>query len=188
MGTLQDEFVTPSLGGHYLLADPLRAAGSEVLRNTGRVRDRRVVQYDSFHDLLADARRLADVDVRTLGNWSLGQILDHLARTMHLSIDGADFPVPWWIRVAGRLPYLRRRLLRGPAPAGFRMPAGAARRLVPGPTTTEAGLAALELAVERLQEDTERAGHPILGELSLADWDAAHLRHGELHLSFVWPR
>ena len=47
--------------------------------NTKAVTGRREVHYDTFDDALADAERLAAGDVRTLGNWSYGQILKHLA-------------------------------------------------------------------------------------------------------------
>ncbi len=43
-------------------------------------------------------------------------------------------------------------------------------------------------AVARIQLDTERSRHPVFGELSLDEWDSLHLRHAELHMSFLVPR
>src|SRR5271163_177628 len=42
--------------------------------NTAKVEGRRKVTYTSFEDLLVDADRLSAGPVKTLGNWSAGQI------------------------------------------------------------------------------------------------------------------
>jgi hypothetical protein len=152
--------------------------------NTRRVNDRRAVRYESFHELIADAEILAQSEALTLGNWSPGQIFLHLARTMNASIDGLDGKASLWSRLSARFIY-GRRLLSGPMPAGMRLPADAAERLLPEPIDAEDGLAALREAVERLSFETERAPHPLLGEMSLDQWDNYHLRHAELHMSFA---
>jgi hypothetical protein len=154
--------------------------------NTRRVTDRRQVRYESFQELLADAECLAHSEVVTLGNWSLGQIFLHLARSMHASIDGLEGKVSWSSRLAARLLY-GRRLLSGPIPAGLHLPREVAERLSPEPVNTEDGLAALREALDRLGFETERAAHPLFGEMSLDQWDNFHLRHAELHMSFVVP-
>ena len=154
--------------------------------NTKKVSGRRQLRYDSYQDLLNDAERLAVCDVRTLGNWPLGQMLGHLARAMEISIDGADIKAPWPLRFVVRL-FFRQRFLSGPLPAGFRLPRAAHEALVPGPMSSQAGLAELRRAIERLHNETERAPHPVLGELSLDEWDSLHLRHAELHMSFLAP-
>jgi len=59
--------------------------------NTGKVTGRRAVAYESLDDVLVDAERLvAAPKVKMLGNWSLGQMLAHLAGGMHMSIDGTE--------------------------------------------------------------------------------------------------
>ncbi|HEV3345345.1 MAG TPA: DUF1569 domain-containing protein [Pirellulales bacterium] len=154
--------------------------------NTRRVTDRREVRYESFHELLADAESLSQSEVLMLGNWSLGQVFLHLARSMHASVDGVAQETSWWSCVAVKFRY-GRRLLTGPMPAGMRLPAGAAQRLLPEPVSSDEGLAALREAVDRLAFETERAAHPLLGEMSLDHWDRFHLRHAELHMSFALP-
>ncbi|HVA51497.1 MAG TPA: DUF1569 domain-containing protein [Pirellulales bacterium] len=154
--------------------------------NTRDVMDRREVHYESFHDLLADAEALAQGEVLTLGNWTLGQIFLHLARSIHASIDGTAAHVAWWTRLVVRLFYARR-LLAGPMPAGLQLPEEVAGTLTPKPTSVEKGIASLRAAIERLHFETERAAHPLLGELSLDQWDRFHLRHAELHMSFAVP-
>ena len=151
--------------------------------NTRRVNDRRAVRYESFLEVLSDAELLAQSEVLTLGNWSLGQIFSHLARTMNASIDGFDGKASLGSRLSARLIY-GRRLLSGPMPAGMRLPA-VAEQLLPEAIGAEEGLAALREAIERLSFETERAAHPLLGEMSLDQWDNYHLRHAELHMSFA---
>lgn len=159
---------------------------STMAVNTRRITDRRQLRYESFQELIADAECLAHSEVVTLGNWSLGQIFLHLARSMHASIDGLEAKVSWSWRLAAQLWY-GRRLLSGPMPAGMQLPSKAADLLSPELVSTEDGFAALREALERLGFETERAAHPILGEMSLDQWDNFHLRHAELHMSFVVP-
>jgi hypothetical protein len=154
--------------------------------NTRRVADRRQVRYESFHELVADAESLAQSEVLMLGNWSLGQVFLHLARSLHASVDGLPLETSWWSRLAVKLRH-GQRLLTGPMPAGMRLPHGAAQRLLPEPVVTDEGLAALREAIDRLGFETERAAHPLLGEMSLDQWDRFHLRHAELHMSFALP-
>ena len=110
--------------------------------DTGKVHDRRKVAYASLEDVLADAERLSHAPVKTLGNWSPGQIFTHLARTMNESIDGSDLKVAWYIRLI--VGFMKKKLLAGPMRAGFKLPADAEKSLWPGPTSIEEGLAALQ--------------------------------------------
>ena len=111
---------------------------------TKRVKDRREVHYQSFDDLLADAELLAAGEVRALGNWSLGQIYWHLAKSLNSSIDGAGFSLPAPVRFALKL-LAKRRFLTKSLPAGFKT-VGA---FEPPETSTEEGLAALRAAIHR---------------------------------------
>lgn len=154
--------------------------------NTRRVTDRRDVRYESFLELLTDAESLAQSEVLMLGNWSLGQVFLHLARSMHASIDGVPLESSWWSRLLVKVRY-GRRFLTGPMPAGMELPPGAAQWLSPDPINADEGLAALREAIDRLSFETERAAHAVLGEMSLDQWDRFHLRHAELHMSFALP-
>lgn len=151
---------------------------------TNLIRGRRRLQFDSYADILLDAETLAAGESFLLGNWTLGQILDHLTRSMHASIDGLAGQVPWWRQMLIRARY-RQQLISGPMPAGLRLPAEVAELLSPAAVTAEEGLLELRAAIERCSLETERARHPLLGEMSLDEWDSFHLRHAELHLSFV---
>lgn len=153
---------------------------------TNTSRGRRLLRFDSYSDVLSRAELLVAVEAVPLGNWTLGQILDHLALSMHASVDGLAVDVAWWRQMLFRARY-RRQLLSGPMPAGLSLPAEIADLLLPERVSAEEGLAALREAIERLSFETERARHPLLGEMSLDEWDSFHLRHAELHLSFALP-
>jgi hypothetical protein len=153
---------------------------------TKSVQGRRRVCYESFDDLLADAEQVAGADVQTLGNWSLGEIYGHLAAAMNASIDGFPGKLPWPIRMFAKL-FLRKMILRGPLRPGFKLPRDAETKMCPQGMTVDEGLAALRRAVQRQRSGSHRVAHLALGELSNEEWTEAHLRHAELHMSFVVP-
>ena len=62
-----------------------------------------------------------------------------------------------------------------------------AKALAPAPTSTEEGLADLHAAVARLKRESHRAKHPMFGDLSKEQWDKVHLKHANLHMSFLIP-
>lgn len=151
--------------------------------NTAKV-PRRELHFESLDAVVREAERLAAAErIVTHGNWTLGQILHHLAQLMHMSIDGARFRAPWYVRLVG--PLLKRRILRG-MPAGFDLPPAAVRQLAAdGDVEVPEAVDSLSAAVARLCEDPHRAPHPVLGRMSLEEWNELHLRHAELHLGFV---
>ena len=151
---------------------------------TASATQRRELHFDSLDEVLAEAERLAAAnEVATHGNWSLGQILMHLARAVDLSIDGADFKVPFFVRLIG--PLMKRRIMKK-MPSGFKLSPAAAKKLAPADaTTTENGLAALRRAIERLSETDERKPHVVFGATTREEWNQIHLRHAEMHMSFV---
>lgn len=153
--------------------------------NTARVRGRRKLDYGSYEELLADAERLSASPATVLGNWSLGQILKHLAIVYQCSIDGFPARFPWLFRTAARL--VRGIILKAPMPAGFALKPDAASVMAPGPTSTQDGLADLRAAIARLARESHRVMHPIFGRLTEAEWTQLNLKHASLHMSFVLP-
>jgi hypothetical protein len=155
--------------------------------DTGKVAGRRQLHFNSLDDILADVERLANSrEIRTLGNMSSGQILEHLATTMNKSIDGYQFGLPTPVRVVFRL-FMKNKFLTKPMPAGFKLPVKAQAELVPGSTSQEAGLQDIRRAIKRLQTEPNRAPSPVLGPLTRDEWNQIHCRHSELHLSFLVP-
>ncbi|QDT44111.1 hypothetical protein Pan241w_42170 [Gimesia alba] len=149
---------------------------------TKKVQGRRAVHFDSWDDLLADAEQMAKSNVHMIGNWSLGQILMHLAMSLNTSIDGIDFRLPAPMRFFMRL-FMKHKFLHVALPAGFK----SSEKYIPGETTTEAGLAALQTAVERQHRELSRVDHPAFGKLTNQEWEDFQLRHAEMHMSFVIP-
>lgn len=152
--------------------------------NTGKVTGRREVAYESLDDVLMDAENLvANPRTKMLGNWTLGQMLAHLAAGLHMSIDGSDHRPPWFIRLLG--PFLKRRVLRKMS-AGFQLPRPVADKIIPtNPVTPQEGLRLLRDAVARFRSDLSRKPHNVFGKMSGAEWHQLHLRHAELHMSFA---
>jgi hypothetical protein len=154
--------------------------------NTATVASRRKLRFANFDEVLADVRLLAAQPTRQLGNWSLGQVCQHLGTAMERSArDDQLFRVPLWLRVVGRL--VRRRALENGLPTGFKLPPDGAAKFVPPPVSVEEGLATLERGIIALSQTSHRAPHPVLGAMNVGEWDLFHLRHAELHLSFIVP-
>ena len=150
--------------------------------NTKKVEGRREVRYDSLDELLTDARRLAakHEDVRTLGNWSQGQIYEHIARALDTSIDGVEFSIPAPARWLMSL-LMKKKFLYKEVPSGFKV----SGKVVPDETSVDEGLSSLQNAINRQRSEPTRVKHPGFGKLSTEEWEAFHLRHAELHMSFI---
>src|SRR4051812_3257589 len=107
--------------------------------DTTKVADRRQLHFTCLDDIRAEVERLANSkELRTLGNWSAGQILQHLALAMNNSIDGFSSKVPGILRFLLRL-FFKRRFLTRPMAAGFRLPAKS-EDLLPPSISLEEGL------------------------------------------------
>jgi hypothetical protein len=154
--------------------------------NTAKVQGRRKLAYASLEEVVADADRLGSGPVQSLGNWSPGQVFRHLAIAYNGSIDGFTMTFPWPIRLIAML--FKKKLIAGSMPAGFKLPAAAAKVMTPAPISTEEGLADLRAAVERLRRETHRARHPMFGAISKEEWDRIHCNHASLHMSFLIPQ
>jgi hypothetical protein len=153
--------------------------------DTRKVAGRRQLHFDTLADNLSEVERLNQGQINTLGNWSGGQILKHLATVMNGSIDGAPMRFAWPLRVLGRM--LKGRILRSGMTPGFQLKRQAAEVLVPPATSWEEGLAIFRQAIKRLQTETKREPSPFLGPMTREEWDQLHCRHAELHLSFLVP-
>jgi hypothetical protein len=148
--------------------------------------ERRDVYYSTLDDLLADAERLAQSKLHTVGKWSFPQILDHLARAMNASVDGFGFRAPWFVR-ALLAPLMRNWVLTHTMKPGFQLPPDG-KALIPdeNPSLPEA-LDRFTQAAARFKKAPKHAPHPFLGNLPPREYEMMHLRHSELHMSFVIP-
>jgi hypothetical protein len=142
---------------------------------------RRELSFASLDDVMPEVERLLDGH-ETVGRWSLGQILHHLAQGLRLTVDVAPDPA------APLVPeVIRERFFRtGRFPDGRESPP----ILVPAPADDAPAEAdALRAALERF---TVSAGpfpnHPRLGALTRDQWDLFHRMHCAHHLGFVVPK
>ncbi len=150
---------------------------------TGKVVGRRSLDYATFEELLADADKMSTIPIKTLGNWSAGQIFRHLAISFNGAIDGLAITFPWHMRLMVKI--FKTKLLNMAMPAGYKMKPENAKISEPGPATTEDGLADLRAAVARLKSNPHRAKHPLMGNLTYEQWDRIMLKHASLHMSFL---
>jgi hypothetical protein len=151
--------------------------------------ERRKLWFDSIDELYDELEQIktaeADGRLRTLGSWTPGQILSHLAAWVEYAYEGFPMkPAPWLIRVFLR--WQLKKYLRGGMPSGVRIPK------VEGGTTGADDLpfdeaaGRLRVALERLQSDEPaRYDSPAFGALSHEQRIQLNLRHAELHLSFL---
>lgn len=149
--------------------------------NTKKVTGRRDVHYKTLDDFLNDAQRVTTSEVHAIGNWSPGQIFEHMARSMNGSIDGFDFMMPAPARFLMSLLMKNKFLTKG-IPAGFKT---SANFIASEATSNEDGLASLQNAVTRQKEESSRVLHPGFGKVTREEWEAFHLRHAEMHMSFI---
>ena len=155
--------------------------------NTKKTTGRRELQFASYDELLADLERLSTT-ASTVGNWSLGQIYQHIAMAFDASIDGVDMKFPWLMKKIFLLFMKKDKLLHAPMKPGWKIPKQGQAQFSPkADTSAEDGLAQLRAAIDRCKSDKSRAEHLAFGDLTCDEADQFNLRHAELHLSFAVP-
>ena len=89
--------------------------------DTTQITDRRAVRCESLADILAGADRLdKTTKLRAVGNWTPGQIVEHIAEGIRESIDGYGIRAPEHVRQ--RAIPRRDTLLAEGFPAGIQLP------------------------------------------------------------------
>ena len=146
---------------------------------------RRTLCFTSLDQVMPDVDRLL-AGHETVGNWSLGQICNHLCRSVVSSVDRFPGAAPFWIRrTVG--PLIGRHVLKtGRMREGIRLPPSALPR--PGlddRAEAEALRAALTLFAAQPGPFAE---HPVFGPWTREQWTRLHCIHCAHHLSFALPR
>lgn len=155
--------------------------------NTAQVSGRRKLHFADFSQLLADAEYVATHPCQTLGNWSVAQILDHLAVAANAPFDGLEgFKASWFTRHL-IVPFIKNNLITKQMSAGFQIPREATSLIPQANASAQASLEKLRQALARFSTELPRYPHPVMGELAFQEWVALTLRHAELHLSFIVP-
>jgi len=160
----------------------------KAMLKTADVKGRRKLHFDRIQDALADVDALEGParagTARCLGNWTFGQILGHLSAWVEYSFDGVPMTKPPFL-LRFILRPMKRRFLYKPMSAGSNIPGVPGGTLGFEPLDLEAGLARFRSAFSRLGRESPTLPHLIFGPLTHEQWINQHLRHAELHLSFV---
>lgn len=139
--------------------------------------------------MLVDARALAGaLRVRRLGNWTLGQALNHIAAWIEFPYIGypAELVIPDEMRANADA--VKDRMMNATMAPGERLPGLEAGTLATEVVPTAIGLARLEAAARYLEEgdpaEPTPFPDPAFGVITRHEWTQISLRHAELHLSF----
>lgn len=152
--------------------------------------ERRTLHFDNFEQAIADAERCVAAEhagrLKRTGNWTTGQVLAHLSFWIEGGFDGFDVKPPLVIRLIG--PLMKNMVINKPGRPGFRLPK------VPGGTygaddmPADAALERYRKAARRLEAECPAKPNPAFGKLTHDEWKKLHLRHAELHVSFLHPQ
>lgn len=157
--------------------------------NTGKVTDRRRLRFNSIADLRADLDRIEKAEragtLRRTGNWTVGQILGHLASWAEFSYTGHSLRPPWFVRFFARR--RKGKYLDGGLPAGVIIPRVPGGTLGTEDVGLETGLKRLRAVLDRLEREAPTIPNALFGPLTHQEWIKLNLRHAELHLSFLHP-
>lgn len=161
----------------------------DVKVNTAKVAGHRHLRFESIDEVLAEVERIRTADqdgvLETLGNWSAGQILAHVAAWIEYGYSGyplkpPPFPLNWILRWMGK------RMLKTGMKPGVRIPN--VKEGTYGQDVMDVGEAAdrLSRALIRLKNGEEcQYDSPAFGPMSHEDRIKLNLRHAELHLGFI---
>lgn len=145
---------------------------------------RRPLRFSSLEEIMPDVDRLT-AGHRTVGQWSLGQICNHLSKAIGYSIDGFPGKAPWLIRKL-MAPSIRKSILQtGEMSEGVKVP----EIYLPKPGLDD------RTEIETLRQALQRyaafqgtlADHPFFERLSRDQWNQLHCIHCAHHLSFAVP-
>jgi len=149
---------------------------------------RRRLEFHCFNCLRGELDRLeaaGEANIRAVGRWTPGQVVQHLAEVVTRSIDGFEFEGPRLVRMLR--PVLRLTMMGRPMPSGVKLK-GAMTAMVPPPSIRfDNALANLRRELDRAERERMTAKSPVFGRMTHDDWANLHLRHAELHLGFLHP-
>jgi hypothetical protein len=153
--------------------------------------NRRELRLSSLAELEGELARIEAAHregrLQATGNWTPGQILNHLSAWIEFGYEGyppALHPPPRLVRLMLRLG--RGRFMRRPLPTGFRIPGAEGGTFATEVVPFEQGMSRLQRALERLKAgEGPRYPSPAFGRLTHSATVLLTLRHAELHLSFL---
>lgn len=151
---------------------------------------RRQLRFRSIAEMEREVDRLVAADragrIQLKGNWTLAQMLAHLAAWVDYNYIGFPIPrAPLMIRLVLKL--MRGKMLSGSMPQGIRLPNVKEGTLGADPgVSLDDALAKFHGAIGRLKAgDPPRHPSPAFGAMTLDEVVKLTLRHAELHLGFA---
>ena len=150
--------------------------------------ERRELSFHSLDEAVAEAEQLAQGTVRTTGNHSFGQILEHLARTHDMCTGKMIAPTPpFYMRVMIAL--LKPIILNGkPLKPGAKLPKNAEDVFWPDREfDVQEALQHFCDSVKTYNDEGPLEVHPVFGKISREKNLDLNCRHCALHLGFVHP-
>jgi hypothetical protein len=146
--------------------------------------ERRTLTFTRLDEVMPDVDRLLEGH-RTAGQWSLGQICNHLSGAIQGSVEGFPLRAPWVVRKL-IAPIIKRQIFRtGRMTEGVKLP----KKFLPKPDLDSRAEAEALRAALRLYaaHSGPMAAHPFFERLSRDEWTRLHCIHCAHHLSFVHP-
>lgn len=169
------------------MSNPVEASSAPV--DTAKVTDRRILHFDSIDQPLAEVDRLVEAErvgkLKHVGNWTLGQVLGHLAGWAEYAYTGAPLKVPFFIKWILRL--RKNGFLYKPMKPGVRIPGVTGGTLATDPMPLDEALPRYRKVMKRLKTEAPTAPNVIFGHMTHGESIALNLRHAELHLGFMVP-
>ncbi|TWU07949.1 DUF1569 domain-containing protein [Stieleria varia] len=146
----------------------------------------RSLRFETFDEAFEEAESLSRGKVRTTGNYTFGQIIEHLARTLDIVSGQRRGPTSSLaMRMFARL--VRPFVLKKARP-GFKLPVNAQSIFWPTEDVpTDQAMDHLRSAARVFQNMSPLPTHPFFGSMSRQQHDQLQCRHFELHLGFVHP-
>ena len=156
--------------------------------NTKHVQ-RRAVSLANLDEFAAEVDRVVAAEkagrLKTVGNWTAGQILAHLAAWIEYNYTGFPLaPPPWAIRLILKT-FMKNKYLRSGLPQGVKIPGVANGTTGQDAMTTMDAAERLKRAIIRLRVEPPAHPSPAFGQLTHDETIRLNLRHGELHLGFL---
>src|SRR5262245_4304541 len=119
--------------------------------DTGKVTTRRILHFESIDQMMAEVDRLVAAEragqLNHVGNWTLGQILGHLAVWSEFAYTEMPLNPPFFVKWI--LWFSKNSFLYKPMRAGVKIPHCPGGTLGTAPMTVDEGLARLQKVVER---------------------------------------
>ena len=150
--------------------------------------ERRELAFKDLDEVVPEAQRLASGEVRTTGNHSFGQILEHLARTHDMVMGKVEGPSPpWYMKIM--MVFMKGMILKDkPLSPGFKLPKDAEAFFWPNQEfDVPQALSHLKESIETYQTSGPLAKHPIFGTITPEQSLKLNCRHAAMHFSFVHP-